>query len=389
MRDRDAAERFLNRMLAPMGLGEKMLPLGEAWRAYEVAPNRGDLAPSTLNAKRLVWMHWAAGIEKNHLEIVKLAQLTREVVAEYLAELRVGHCGSTYNGRVCILREVCRVLSDKAGCVDDPWEGVCLRNDDSHSRREFSLDELRRVLDAAEKEGPEWHRLFSIGLYTGLRLGDCCLMNWSEVNLGHGIIQVLPRKTRKHLHGRPVTIPIHAALREVLGTPGATTPSGAVLPEIAAWYEKGHGRISSGLSRIFKRANITTSIRIGGRRTRTPDATFHSLGHTFVSVSANAGVPLPGVQSIVGHCSTAMTRHYYHENEEALRRAVDAIPAVGGAVPFNAEAKRFGPRLESPRPEADESSLEARLRKLKRLQKKDLITEEEYQSQRARILASI
>src|SRR5574344_1250092 len=213
MRDRDAAERFLNRMLAPMGLGEKMLPLGEAWRAYEVAPNRGDPAPSTLAAKRLVWMHFAAWIEKNHREIVKLAQLTREVVAEYLAELRVGHCGSTYNGRVCILREVCRVLSDKAGCVDDPWEGVCLRNDDSHSRREFSLDELRRVLDAAEKEGPEWHRLFSIGLYTGLRLGDCCLMNWSEVNLTHGIIQVLPRKTRKHLHGRPVTIPIDAAVR--------------------------------------------------------------------------------------------------------------------------------------------------------------------------------
>jgi hypothetical protein len=95
------------------------------------------------------------------------------------------------------------------------------------------------------------------------------------------------------------------------------------------------------------------------------------------------------VQSIVGHCSTAMTRHYYHENEEALRRAVDAIPAVGGAVPFNAEGKRFGPRIESPRPRAEESCFEARLQTLERLKKTDLITEEEYQSQRARILASI
>ena len=55
-------------------------------------------------------------------------------------------------------------------------------------------------------------------------------------------------------------------------------------------------------------------------------ATFHSLRHTFVSFSANAGVPLHIVQSIVGRESTAMTRHYYHEKIDALKSAVAAIP---------------------------------------------------------------
>ena len=67
-----------------------------------------------------------------------------------------------------------------------------------------------------------------------------------------------------------------------------------------------------------------------GRSRKSVVASFHSLRHTFVSISANAGVPLPVVQSIVGHCSTAMTRHYYHESENALRQAVEAIPAIGG-----------------------------------------------------------
>ena len=45
-------------------------------------------------------------------------------------------------------------------------------------------------------------------------------------------------------------------------------------------------------------------------------------------MSANAGVSLHIVQSIVGHESTAMTRHYYHENVAALKQAVEAIPSI-------------------------------------------------------------
>ena len=47
--DRDKAEAFLNRFLAPLGLGATRLPLAEAWHHYEMSPNRRDLAPSTLD----------------------------------------------------------------------------------------------------------------------------------------------------------------------------------------------------------------------------------------------------------------------------------------------------------------------------------------------------
>jgi len=46
------------------------------------------------------------------------------------------------------------------------------------------------------------------------------------------------------------------------------------------------------------------------------------------AVSHVAGVPLHVVQSIVGHESTAMTRHYYHESIDALRNAVSSIPSL-------------------------------------------------------------
>ena len=149
-RDRDQAERVLQRFLAPLGLGERRLPLADVWNAYVVSPNRSELAPATLNAKRVTWMHFAKWMERNYLPVRNLAGVTAEMIAEYLALLRANLCGSSYNGRVCVLREIFRTLAAKAGLEDDPWEGVRLRPDDSHSRRELTMEELHRLISAAK-----------------------------------------------------------------------------------------------------------------------------------------------------------------------------------------------------------------------------------------------
>lgn len=335
--DRAKAERFLQRMLAPLGLGEHRLPLADVWIEYVKSPNRNDLAQATMKAKRCVWMHFARWMEKNHLEVDDLAGVTAEAIAEYLACLRVDLCASTYNGRVCVLREIFRVLAQKAGLEEDPWEGVRLRVDDSHSRRELTIDELRRLLESATKWDlevgmREWKLLFLIGIYTGLRLGDCCRLEWSAIDLENGVIQLVPKKVKRHRNGQPVTIPIHPELRKALE---GDSSHNFVLPILAEDYLARRWKVSQGLSEIFKRAGIVMSVKLEGRRTKTPEASFHSLRHTFVSLAANAGVPLHVVQSIVGHESTAMTRHYYHENVEALRAAVGAIPALGTEVVAN------------------------------------------------------
>jgi integrase len=346
-KDRAQAERVLQRFLTPLGLGDRRLPLAEVWRSYECSPNRNELAPSTLASKRVTWMHFARWMEKNYLPVKDLGEVTSDMIGEYLAALRVDVCGSTYNGRVCVLREIFHTLAAKAGLEEDVWEGVRLRPDDCHSRRELTSDELKRLLDAAaQRPSGEWRTLFLIGLYTGLRLGDCCRLEWADVNLAAGVIQVVPQKVKRHRHGRPVTIPIHATLLAALtgraaggGAPALPSgnagerdarpyQSGPILPQIKELYTKARHRVSDELGRIFKAANITTSVKIDGRKRKTPEATFHSLRHTFVSFAANAGIPLHFVQAIVGHESTAMTRHYYHEDVEGLRRAVAAIPCV-------------------------------------------------------------
>ena len=418
--DREKAERALERFIAPLGLGATRLPLADAWQRYEMSPNRRDIAKVTLDSKRAVWMSFSRWMEKFHVEIGHLAEVTDEAVAEYLTQFRCHHSATTYNNHVCALREVFRLLADKAGVAHDPWAGVCLLADDSVSRRELTIDELGRLHAAASKAGAEWRLLFMTGTYTGLRLGDCCRLTWDNVNLERQVIQVIPEKTKKHMHGRPVTIPIHPELlKELTGrarspsappSPDAAT-SPYINPTIANLYLNENWRLDAELSRIFKAANITMSVRMEGRTRKSVVASFHSLRHTFVSLSANAGVPLPVVQSIVGHCSTAMTRHYYHENEENLRKAVAAIPVLGERGMGNGERGtgngEWSPspdastgRARSPSapqssdattgrarsPSAPPSPIPTRLRRLANLLKQGLITEEEHAIQRTRIL---
>lgn len=387
-KDRGEAEEFLRRMLSPLGLGAERVPLSDAWRHYEMSPNRRDLAPSTLANKRLAWMAFAQWIEHNHMEITQLSGVTSEAVAEYLMVYRSRHSASTYNGHVCILREVFRTLASKAGITSDPWEGVALRMDDSISRREFSLDEVSRLYAAAAQLGPQWRLLVMTGIYTGLRLGDCCRLAWNCVNLERGIIQLIPEKTKRHNRGRPVTIPIHSELAAELAGIPANDRHGFVNPSVAKLYIDQKWRLDDALRRIFKTANITMSVNVKGRARKCVLASFHSLRHTFVSLSANAGVPLPVVQSIVGHCSTAMTRHYYHENEDALRQAIAAIPAFGS----NASPAQPQPPAPPSPPTLDEPAqddIAVRLRRLDDFLAANVISKEEYATIRARILAQL
>ncbi len=359
----DAARTFENiqaavmteRQLAEMKEAEgPQLKLEDAWAAYEASPYRRDLSPSTLEGKKQVCRVFVEYMKKVFPEVIEVRHLTRFHTEHYLNYMRKEHSASTYNNRLCVLREVHRNIMTKAAAKANPWDGFPLRADDSHSRRELTIEELSRIVEMANREGSEFRTLFGIAMYTGMRLGDCCKLTWAEVDIVRSIIQKVPEKTKKYRKGRPVTIPIHKVLADLLMQTPVENRTGYVLPVIgekAASGPNGMGWIHHRINKIFKNAGIVMSVTVEGRKHKVPEASFHSLRHTFVSMSANAGVPLHIVQSIVGHESTAMTRHYYHENAAALAQAVEAIPSISetGDVSEGAVAPPDGSRLARPR----------------------------------------
>ncbi len=113
---------------------------------------------------------------------------------------------------------------------------------------------------------------------------------------------------------------------------------------------------------LFEDCGFTTRKQLPSRQIQTNVVGFHSLRHSFVSFCANAGVPMAVVQSLVGHGSPAMTRHYTHISPEAAANAIQALP-IGGDVGYEGPT-RIEKALELLQAKSERTNVEETVLKL-------------------------
>jgi integrase len=118
----------------------------------------------------------------------------------------------------------------------------------------LTIDELRKICQTATGE---LQTLLALGIYSGLRLGDCATLRWGEVDLPRAMIRRIPNKTARR-NPKPVIVPIHPIL---IGDMLAETPLNKrgeyVLPEMAALYNRRTDMVTDMVQRHFKACGIT------------------------------------------------------------------------------------------------------------------------------------
>jgi integrase len=338
-------------------LARNVAPIGDAWRIYLRSPARPDSGVATLEQYAAEWQRFARWLAREAPGIQTLAQVTERHAMGYAGTL-AGMAASTFNQHIGFLALMWRVLDIQPA----PWRKIQRKRRSMEGRRELSLEEIRNVFAGADGE---MRVLFFLGLYTGLRLGDCCLLRWAAVDLAGGVIRIVPAKTSRS--GKRVSIPIHPELVAALGT----ARDGYVVPGLAKFYLHNRAGVVKVIGKHFLKCGIETQESRGanatsaakwplapqrgdvGRTEERKDGSrangkrndgkrarcvvgFHSLRHTFVSLCRQAGAPLAIVEAIVGHSSPAMTRHYTHVGDEASRAAVGMLPSFAAAKPGNA-----------------------------------------------------
>jgi integrase len=306
------------------------LTLRQAWSAYLATTNRPDSGPKTLlqyEGKLSRFVRW---MEHQHPETTVFRNVTEEHAEAYASDLNASKLtGGSFNLHLGLLKLVWRVLRKKAKLDHNPWADIAMKRIVTHGRRELTIEELRAVCGAATGE---MRPLFALGLYTGMRLGDCATLRWGEVDLIRRIIRRVPNKTARR-NPKPVLVPIHptllAMLTELHDAPGRGE---YVLPDTAATYRDHNSVLSNAIQAYLVSCGIQTSKPGAGQRAQC-EVGFHSLRHSFVSLCRAANAPLSVVESLVGHNSPAMTRHYTHTGEAAAIDAVSGLPFVLGEAP--------------------------------------------------------
>ena len=326
------------------------LKIADAWEAYEQTSKRPDSGEGTLAMYKGQWARFAAWSEQNYPKssLRDVDEARAQAYADDLA--KAGFSANTFSKHLGLLALVFRSLAREGRIGINPWDDIQRKRAATHSRRELTIEELRRVCTTATGE---LRTLLAIGLYSGLRLGDAATLRWAEVDMERGEIRRIPNKTGRH-NPKPVIVPLHPTLAALLDETPKSRRHGPVLPGLSARYEERRDDVTSDIQRhlwncgischapgtgwqikldaekkpVLTKAGNVQLEQVKSKKSAVLEVGFHSLRHSFVSLCRSANVPLSVVESIVGHASPAMTRHYTHVGEEAAKSAVNMLPDI-------------------------------------------------------------
>jgi integrase len=263
-----------------------------------------------------------------------IGQVRQEDIARFRDEeaKRVG--ASTVNLSLKILRVLFTAAESARVVSRNEARHVALlkKRGKAARRRAFTLDELKRILEACNDE---WRSLVLFGFYSGGRLGDLATLTWENIDLARSELRYESSKT-----GRVVLVPLAKPLREhIEHLPAGDNPKQPLHPRAFdvvtrlgrvgslsnQFYET---LVSAGLAkaRSHKR-NANEKSRRDGKRAPSL-LSFHALRHSAVTMLKLAGVGEAVAMDLVGHDSAEMSRHYTHIDHETKLDAVNRLPVL-------------------------------------------------------------
>jgi len=251
-----------------------------------------------------------------------MAQVTPMMTRAFLrSEADKGMSGRTWNSKLILLRSVFNGLACEAGIVANPFAGIPSKEENTIHREPFTEDELRAILDAAD----DFIRpIIVAGMCTAMRLSDCCLLKWGDVELDQDFLVVKTSKT-----GETAEIPLFPALRsEITGRKKADSPY--VFPEQAEKFLRYRHTLSRRTQRALKNAGIETHVERENGTNRASIHDFHSFRTTWITLALSAGVPMELVRRVTGHSTVdVVLKHYFRPGRKEFQQALQqAMPKL-------------------------------------------------------------
>jgi len=334
--------------------------------AFELAmnkPRRKALGEKARQQKESHWKDFVAYMNQFYPEVKTLDCILQKHAQDYIQYLTKNgkfnkqinfiqhNRKSSYNSKLKKLspksinyylmscRDIFCTLMDDIGITVDPFAKIPKLKQVREEREAFTLDELKLISENADDFILS---LFIMGLCTGLREADICLLKWKEVDFKNGLIKRTTRKT-----GKEVTIPIMPPLWKFLEEQQLKSGNNEyVLPLHAEMYLNNRSGISWRVKTFLESLGIVTTKKPADRSRAVSIKDVHSLRHSFCYYAGLYNVPLAIVQAVVGHMSPEMTKHYtMHATSNDIKKAFQNMPDIFGVLDITPEKKLID-RLE-------------------------------------------
>lgn len=194
----------------------------------------------------------------------------------------------------------------------DPTDGLHRkknrRREKSAQYKGFTPDEILQLLALPKARSIEVVEIALIGLYSGMRLEEICMLDWSDIVEQNGVVAFDITAAKSHAGIRQV--PVHSKLEWLLQR---RTKNGPIWPSLRATKNP-----SQTLSKRFATFRVSHGFEGKGK-------VFHSLRKTFVSQLFAARVQEAEIAQIVGHENRNITSSVYNPGGFALSQSKENV----------------------------------------------------------------
>ena len=205
-----------------------------------------------------------------------------------------------------------------------------------HKVKFFSNQELKQFLDYLEDlDQSSYENFFDYVLYktllaSGCRIGEALALEWSDIDLKKGIINISKTLNRYQETNTPKS---KAGLREV----DIDTATVTLLKEykkrqqIQAWQlGRSESIVFTPFTTKYAYACLLRKRLQGHFKTAgVPDISFHGFRHTHATIMLYAGIEAKDLQYRLGHSNISMTLNtYVHATKEGAKKAVSIFEAA-------------------------------------------------------------
>lgn len=190
-------------------------------------------------------------------------------------------------------------------------------------RRESRVLALGEVAQLSQGFDEPMRTIFILALLTGMRIGEILALRVEDVDLIGGSLQVRRGVYRGHVQdgAKPKRserrVPLAAFLIAAIQSWIVKRPAGS------SWLFPSEAGTPYHDRNLLRREVWSVCDQLG-----IPRFGWRSCRHSFTTCGGNNGVPMPNLQSVLGHTSAETTMIYTHPLEEAQRQAVEKLAAI-------------------------------------------------------------
>ena len=194
------------------------------------------------------------------------------------------------------------------------------------SEKAYTIQDLAYILSCAAQEPLQWQTYISLAADTGLRRGECCGLQWADIDVKAGTVTVRRNLQYTAAAGVYATSPKNGKARVVDVGPDTLALLKRLREKQAQSCISKWCFTQAGTAEPMHPQSPTRYFQKFGQRYGVKDFHPHKLRHSSASIAITSGADVVSVSERLGHSDTAVTlRMYAHANEESIRRAGQAV----------------------------------------------------------------